>query len=60
MVGRFLEHSGGGRALADWLLDKFGRDRAAWAVLVAAFLVGLPIFFKVGFAIVMAAQALVG
>src|SRR5512146_1415002 len=40
MVGRFLEYSGGGRALADWLLGKFGRDRAAWAVLVAAFLVG--------------------
>src|ERR1041384_2495067 len=53
MIGRFLEHSGGGRALADWLLDKFGRDRAAWAVLVAAFLVGLPIFFEVGFIILV-------
>ena len=51
MIGRFLEHSGGGRALADWLLEKFGRDRAAWAMLVAAFLVGLPIFFEVGFVI---------
>ena len=51
MIGRFIEHSGGGRALADWLLDKFGRDRAAWALLVAAFLVGLPIFFEVGFII---------
>src|ERR1051325_8420962 len=48
MIGRFLEHSGGGRALADWLLAKFGKDRAAWALLVAAFLVGLPIFFEVG------------
>lgn len=28
MIGRFIEHSGGGRALADWLLGKFGRDRA--------------------------------
>jgi gluconate transporter len=37
--------------LADWLLGKFGRDRAAWAVMVAAFLVGLPIFFEVGFII---------
>jgi gluconate transporter len=53
MIGRFLEHSGGGRALADWLLDKFGRERAAWAVLVAAFLVGLPIFFEVGFIILV-------
>ena len=53
MIGRFLEHSGGGRALADWLLDKFGKERAAWAMLVAAFLVGLPIFFEVGFVILV-------
>jgi gluconate transporter len=49
MIGRFLEYSGGARALADWLLDRFGKERAAWAMLVAAFLVGLPIFFEVGF-----------
>src|SRR5512140_1566196 len=43
MIGRFLEYSGGGRALADWLLRKFGTDHAAWAVLIASFIVGLPI-----------------
>jgi gluconate transporter len=48
MIGRFLEYSGGGRALADWLLERFGKDRAAWAMLISAFLVGLPIFFEVG------------
>jgi len=53
MIGRFLEHSGGGRVLADWLLTKFGKDNAVWAVLVAAFLVGLPIFFEVGFIILV-------
>ncbi|MCW5981781.1 MAG: gluconate:H+ symporter [Bryobacteraceae bacterium] len=51
MIGRFIEHSGGGRVLADWFLDKFGRDRAAWAVLAGAFVVGLPIFFDVAFII---------
>ncbi|HUD98153.1 MAG TPA: gluconate:H+ symporter [Bryobacteraceae bacterium] len=51
MIGRFLEHSGGGRVLADWLLEKFGRERAVWAILIAAFLVGLPLFFEVGFVI---------
>ncbi|HUJ20251.1 MAG TPA: gluconate:H+ symporter [Bryobacteraceae bacterium] len=51
MMGRFLEDSGGGRALADWLLEKFGRNHAAWALFVAAYLVGLPIFFEVGFII---------
>src|SRR5580765_9059060 len=53
MIGRFLEYSGGGRALADWLLLKFGKEHAAWAVLVASFLVGLPIFFEVGFIILV-------
>jgi gluconate transporter len=53
MIGRFLEYSGGGRALADWLLEKFGIENAAWAMLVAAFLVGLPIFFEVGFIILV-------
>ncbi|HZT29166.1 MAG TPA: gluconate:H+ symporter [Bryobacteraceae bacterium] len=53
MIGQYLEHSGGGRALADWLLEKFGRDHAAWAVLAASFLVGLPIFFEVGFIILV-------
>ena len=53
MIGRFLEYSGGGRALADWLLEKFGIEHAAWAMLVAAFLVGLPIFFEVGFIILV-------
>lgn len=53
MIGRFLEYSGGGRALADWLLAKFGRDHAAWAVLIASFIVGLPIFFEVGFIILV-------
>ncbi len=51
IIGRFLEYSGGGRVLADWLLAKVGRDRAPWAVLIAAFLVGLPVFFEVGFII---------
>jgi gluconate transporter len=51
MIGRFLEHSGGAQVLADWLIEKFGKDRAAWALLIASFLVGLPIFFEVGFVI---------
>ena len=53
MIGRFLEHAGGGRVLADWMLAKLGRDRAAWAVLLSSFLVGLPIFFEVGLIILI-------
>ncbi len=53
MIGRFLEHSGGGRALAEWMLSKAGKERAVWAVLFSAFLIGLPIFFEVGFIILV-------
>src|SRR5438309_4555289 len=53
MIGAYLEHSGGGIALADWLIGKFGKERSAWAMLIAGFLVGLPIFFEVGFIILV-------
>lgn len=53
MIGAYLEHSGGGIALADWLISRFGRERSAWALMLAAFLVGLPIFFEVGFIILV-------
>jgi gluconate transporter len=53
IIGKFLEHSGGGRVLAEWMLRRSGREQAAWAVLASAFLVGLPIFFEVGFIILV-------
>lgn len=51
IIGRFLQYSGGGRVLADWLLARAGPRHAPWAVLMAGFLVGLPVFFEVGFII---------
>ncbi|HEX4770662.1 MAG TPA: gluconate:H+ symporter [Bryobacteraceae bacterium] len=51
IIGRFIQYSDGGRVLADWLLARTGREHAPWAVLIAAFLVGLPVFFEVGFII---------
>ena len=53
MIGAYIEASGGGRVLADWLLAKFGKEHAIWAVLLASFLVGLPLFFEVGFIVLI-------
>ena len=53
MIGTYIESSGGGRVLADWLLERFGRERAIWAVLLASFLVGLPLFFEVAFIVLI-------
>ncbi len=53
MIGAMIEISGGGRRLADAMIERFGQQRAPWAVLLASFLVGLPIFFEVGFIIMV-------
>ena len=53
IIGAYIESSGGGRVLADFLLEKFGKERAIWAVLLASFLVGLPLFFEVGFIVLI-------
>jgi GntP family gluconate:H+ symporter len=48
MIGRLLEASGGAQVLADTLVGRFGEQRAPFALGVAAFLFGLPIFFDAG------------
>ena len=53
MIGAMIEISGGGRQLADAMIERFGPQRAPWAMLLASFLVGLPIFFEVGFIIMV-------
>jgi gluconate transporter len=53
IIGAYIEGSGGGRVLADWMLEKFGRERAIWAVLISSFLVGLPLFFEVAFIVLI-------
>ena len=53
MIGAMIEISGGGRQLADAMIERFGQERAPWAVLLASYLVGLPIFFEVGFIIMI-------
>jgi Gnt-I system low-affinity gluconate transporter len=53
IFGQMLESSGGARALADYLLGKFGKDKASWALALTGFIVGIPIFLDVGFIIII-------
>lgn len=48
MLGKLLSESGGGTVIAEVLVRRLGQDRLDWAILVAAFVVGLPVFFGVG------------
>jgi len=53
MFGQMLEASGGAERLTLTLLRVFGRRRAAWAMTLAGFLVAIPVFFDVGFIILV-------
>ena len=48
MLGKLLAESGGAAVIAQGFIRTFGERRLDWAILVAAFLVGMPVFFGVG------------
>lgn len=53
MIGRIIELSGGARALAESLIDRFGERRTPLALTVAGFILGIPVFFDVGLIILL-------
>jgi Gnt-I system low-affinity gluconate transporter len=53
IFGQILESSGGARSLAHHLILYFGKDRAQWAMVIAGFLIAIPVFFDVGFIILV-------
>ncbi|MFP3321714.1 gluconate:H+ symporter [Planococcus sp. SIMBA_160] len=53
MFGKMLEVSGGAERLAATLIAKFGEEKAPWALGVTGFIVAIPVFFDVGFIILV-------
>lgn len=53
IFGQILEASGGAHSLAHYLILRFGKDRAHWALVVAGFFIAIPVFFDVGFIILV-------
>lgn len=53
IFGQMLESSGGAESLAHYLVKKFGKDRASWAMVITGFVVAIPVFLDVGFIIIV-------
>jgi len=53
IFGQILESSGGAESLAHYLVKKFGKDRASWAMVITGFIIAIPVFFDVGFIILV-------
>ncbi len=48
ILGKLLSDGGGATRIADTLIAKFGQKHVQWAMLIAAFIVGIALFFEVG------------
>ena len=53
MLGKMMAESGGAERIARTLIARFGPKNVHWAMMLIAFCIGLPIFFEVGFVLLI-------
>jgi gluconate:H+ symporter, GntP family len=53
MLGKMMAESGGANRIAYTLIRLFGEKHVHWAMAVIGFLIGLPVFFEVGFVLLI-------
>ena len=53
MLGKMMAESGGATRIATTLIAMFGEKRVHWAIMFVAFIVGIPVFFQVGFVLLI-------
>lgn len=53
MLGKMMAESGGAERIAKTLIGLFGEQRVHWAIMFVAFIVGIPVFFQVGFVLLI-------
>ena len=53
MLGKLMAESGGADQISRTLISALGEKRVHWAMMFAAFLVGIPLFFEIGFVLLI-------
>jgi len=53
MLGKLMAESGAATRIATTLITLFGERRVHWAIMFVAFIVGIPVFFQVGFVLLI-------
>src|SRR5437764_4256251 len=53
MVGKVMAESGADARIATTLMAWFGERRVHWALMIVAFILGIPVFFQVGFVLLV-------
>ena len=53
MLGKMMAESGGAERIANTLIRLFGEKSVHWAMVVIGLVIGLPVFFEVGFVLLV-------
>src|ERR671935_2806653 len=53
MLGKLMAESGAAARIATTLIARFGERRVHWAIMLVGFIVGIPVFFQVGFVLLI-------
>jgi GntP family gluconate:H+ symporter len=53
MLGKIMAESGAATRIATTLIRRFGEPRVHWAIMMVAFILGIPVFFQVGFVLLV-------
>lgn len=53
ILGKIIEESGAAHSITGAMVNVLGQRRIQWAVLLAAFLIGLPMFYNAGFVVLI-------
>jgi GntP family gluconate:H+ symporter len=53
MLGKIMAESGAASRIANTLIARFGAKRVHWAIMFVGFIVGIPVFFQVGFVLLI-------
>ncbi|WP_353613410.1 gluconate:H+ symporter [Mangrovibacter phragmitis] len=53
MLGRLISDTGAAQRIATTLIHSFGRERVQWALVITGLVVGLAMFFEVGFVLLL-------
>ena len=53
MLGKLVAESGAAETIAKGLIKFSGEKNLAWALLITSFIIGIPLFYNVGFVIIL-------
>src|SRR5690606_40535808 len=53
MLGKLVADSGAAQRISEFLMAIFGKKHMNWAMMITGFVVGIPLFFNVGFVLLV-------